>query len=74
MRSCQLDHSLSDVRKKLAEQAEFLPNHLTIGLEESLTEEIGQETLNDIFHLLKKYDLASVVEREERDEKLAQYV
>ena len=74
MGSCQLDHSLSDVRKKLVEQAEFLPNHLTTGLEESLTEEVGQETLNDIFHLLKKYDLASVDEREKRDTQLARYV
>lgn len=74
MGSCQLDHSLSDVRKKLAEQTEFLPNRLTTGLEEYLTEEVGQETLNDIFHLLKKYDLASVDEREKRDTQLARYV
>jgi hypothetical protein len=35
-----------------------------------LTEEADQEFLNEVFHLLKKYDLADETEREERNEKL----
>jgi len=73
MGSCQLDHSLGDVQKKLSEQKPFLPEHVSVRLEEFLMEEVTQEALNEIFHLLKKYDLASEPERGERDEKLARY-
>ena len=74
MGSCPIDHSLSDVKKKLAEQREFLPEKVATDLAAFLTEEKEQKVLNDVFHLLKKYDLASVDERREREQKLLRYV
>jgi len=70
MSECKLDHSLEDVRKKLAEQAPFLPEQLSLQLQAFLTESLTQETLNEVFHLLKKYDLSSPDERQIRDEKI----
>lgn len=72
--SCPIDHSLKDVRNKLTEQQPFLPERLHAGLEAYLTEAISQAALNDIFHLLKKYDLASEAEKKERDKQMEQYV
>lgn len=74
MGSCPIDHDLNDVRKKLAEQMEFLPEEISTGVEAYLTEAVSQAALNDIFHLLKKYDLASAEERKERDAGFAPYV
>lgn len=67
---CKLDHSQEDVQKKLAEQSSFLPTALGEGLAEKLGQPLTQEKLNELFHLLKKYDLASEQERLQRDEKL----
>ncbi|SIC87405.1 Uncharacterised protein [Mycobacteroides abscessus subsp. abscessus] len=39
-------------------------------MEEFLQKEHTQEILNDVFHLLKKYDLASEDEKEERERRL----
>ena len=74
MGKCNIDHAVQDVQKKLTEQSAFLPNHLTEGLKAVLTDELGQDTLNEIFHLLKKYDLAGAEERKEREEKLGTYI
>lgn len=74
MGSCNIDHSLDDVKKKFMEQRTFLPENLVEGLERALTDDLSQGSLNDIFHLLKKYDLASDTEREKRDEKIATYI
>lgn len=71
---CPIDHSVVDVKKKLAEQKAFLPVRISAGLESYITEGLAQDVLNDIFHLLKKYDLASEEERAERDEQFARYV
>ena len=73
MSSCPIDHSLEDVRKKLNEQKLFLPEAIAEGVKSYLTEAIPQEALNDIFHLLKKYDLANAEERRERDTQLVKY-
>ncbi|MBD8004107.1 group-specific protein [Bacillus norwichensis] len=74
MGKCNIDHSQESVVAKLESQAEFLPGSLTGGLEQFLKSERPQETLNEVFHLLKKYDLASEEERKERDSKLKQYI
>lgn len=74
MGSCPIDHSLTDVRKKLAEQKKFLPDEISTGVEGYLTEVVSQDELNDIFHLLKKYDLASTEERAERNVQFARYM
>ncbi|HLR67934.1 hypothetical protein [Virgibacillus alimentarius] len=68
---CNIDHSLEDVQKKLKGQESFLPDDLARKVHQFLENEQSQENLNELFHLLKKYDLASKLEREERDKKLA---
>jgi hypothetical protein len=70
MSQCNLDHSLEDVQKKLEEQAAFLPSDLYQHFNSFLHPELGQDTLNEAFHLLKKYDLASSEEQKERNEKI----
>jgi hypothetical protein len=71
MGECRLNHSVEDVRAKLAEQTPHLPGPLAARLEGLLATPLSQETLNELFHLLKKYDLASPEERAEREQKLA---
>lgn len=70
MSSCNIDHSIADVEQKLADQKAFLPENLHDGAAKLLEQRPDQETLNELFHLLKKYDLASEEERAERNEKL----
>ncbi|WP_106495266.1 group-specific protein [Lentibacillus sp. Marseille-P4043] len=70
MGSCNIDHSYQDVVKKLENQKEFLPADLYEQVSRFLDNEHSQETLNELFHLLKKYDLASKTEQEDRDRKL----
>lgn len=69
MGRCTIDHTLEDVKQKLAEQSSFMPEELVIRVSGSLDTR-DQEYLNEVFHLLKKYDLADENEREERNEKL----
>ncbi|WP_046176342.1 hypothetical protein [Domibacillus indicus] len=70
MSECKLDHSFEDVRKKLESQQPSLPGELYGRLENYLTEERTQDLLNELFHLLKKYDLASEEEKEVRNNRL----
>jgi hypothetical protein len=74
MGKCTIDHTLEDVKQKLVDQATFMPENLVCEVEGSLTEEADQEFLNEVFHLLKKYDLADENEREVRNEKLNRLV
>lgn len=74
MSSCKLDHSLSDVTNKLEEQKSFLPEELYIESSQLLKKELDQQTLNEVFHLLKKYDLATDEVKEERNEGLKQII
>jgi hypothetical protein len=71
MGKCTIDHTLEDVKQKLVDQSSFMPDDLVAKVSESLTEEADQEFLNEVFHLLKKYDLADEKEREERNKKLS---
>jgi hypothetical protein len=70
MSECKLDHSLEDVRNKYESQAAFLPEEMKPLFGQFLTKEHTQELLNEMFHLLKKYDLASEEERNERNNRL----
>lgn len=72
MGECKLDHSLEDVKNKLEQQRPFLNEEQTIKLSQLLERHPDQVTLNEIFHLLKKYDLADEAEREHRNQKLDQ--
>jgi len=68
--TCNIDHSNNDVMKKFQNQKEYLPETLIDKINNFLEKEQPQEKLNDLFHLLKKYDLASAEERDKRNEKL----
>ncbi len=70
MSSCKIDHTLADVDKKLDSQKPFLPEELYKGCSELLNQKLNQQTLNELFHLLKKYDLASKEEQGVRHAKL----
>ena len=72
MGTCRLDHSWEDVNKKLADQKSFLPEALYNGSSQLLERKPTQLTLNELFHMLKKYDLASEEEKSKRNESIKQ--
>lgn len=74
MSSCKLDHPLDDVLRKLEAQKPFLPEELYRQGAAFLATEPSQPELNELFHLLKKYDLSSADEQQQRNEKLKQLV
>ncbi|MGG2936069.1 hypothetical protein ABEO66_18470 [Bacillus pacificus] len=68
--ACNIDHSIEDVMNKLESQKIFLSEDIFKGLKNFLQGNHSQEMLNDVFHLLKKYDLVSEEEREARNTQL----
>ncbi|MCP8969512.1 group-specific protein [Ectobacillus ponti] len=70
--ACNLDHSHEDVVQKFEGQRAFLPQEIAAGLASFLQREHTQEVLNELFHLLKKYDLSSAEERQKRDQGMLQ--
>ncbi|MBF0707939.1 group-specific protein [Alkalihalobacillus hwajinpoensis] len=52
---------------KLENQSPYMPDELVQDTYRFLQQTITQETLNELFHLLKKYDLASEEVRQERN-------
>jgi hypothetical protein len=67
---CKLDHSHDDVKQKFEAQKGFLPSDMGHLFEVFLQKEHSQDLLNEVFHLLKKYDLASEEEKEQRNNRL----
>lgn len=67
MSNCKLDHSHDDVLKKYQSQKEFLPSELAPLLDQFFLKNYEQSVLNEMFHLLKKYDLSSDDEKKQRD-------
>lgn len=74
MGKCNIDHTREDVLKKFQAQYEFMPAETREEVNQFLTKELNQETLNELFHLFKKYDLTSEAERQERNEQLLEIV
>jgi citrate synthase len=70
MSECKLNHSQEDVKSKYESQAAFLPKEMKPLFERFFTKEHTQDLLNEVFHLLKKYDLASEDEKSERNNRL----
>ncbi|HDR6309992.1 TPA: group-specific protein [Bacillus cereus] len=68
--ACSIDHSMEDVMNKLESQKDFLPEVIFKELKGFLQGTHSQEILNDVFHLLKKYDLVSEEVREMRNTQL----
>jgi hypothetical protein len=67
MSNCQIDHTHEDVQKKYESQKEFLPQDMIPIFQLFLSKEHSQKNLNEMFHLLKKYDLSSDEEKENRN-------
>ncbi|MFJ5713750.1 hypothetical protein QNH39_22355 [Neobacillus novalis] len=70
MSECKLNHSLEDVISKYESQAAFLPEEMKPLFAQFFAKEHTQEILNEVFHLLKKYDLATEDEKSERTNRL----
>jgi hypothetical protein len=70
MSTCNIDHTHEEVKKKFESQNDFLPMAIKDALEVFFSKDHTQETLNEVFHLLKKYDLSSEEEQQQRNEKL----
>ena len=68
MSTCNLDHTLEDVVKKLSDQKLFLPEDIFVVSSQLLEKRPNQDTLNELFHLLKKYDLATELEKRDRND------
>ncbi|WP_077617621.1 group-specific protein [Bacillus sinesaloumensis] len=67
MSACTIDHSKEDVIKKLESQKSYLPEELYNTATHFLKEDRSQQALNELFHLLKKYDLVTQEEQHERN-------
>jgi hypothetical protein len=74
MGKCDIDHSNEDVKQKLESQQDFLPELIGTDLHRFLMTKPSQPTLNELFHLLKKYDLASKEDQQERNNKIIQLI
>jgi hypothetical protein len=70
MSECKLNHTHEDVQNKYESQAEFLPAEMKPLFTAFFEKEQTQERLNEVFHLLKKYDLASAEVKNERNAQL----
>ncbi|MBU8878711.1 group-specific protein [Bacillus sp. FJAT-29790] len=70
MSECKLDHSHEDVKQKFEQQREFLPGDMAPLFQSFFKKEHTQDILNEVFHLLKKYDLSSEEEKAERANRL----
>ncbi len=70
MSECKLNHSLEDVKNKYESQSGFLPEDMKGLFERFFETEHTQELLNEVFHLMKKYDLASDEEKSTRNNRL----
>ncbi|PFO02594.1 group-specific protein [Bacillus sp. AFS076308] len=70
MSECKLNHTEEDVKSKYESQAAFLPEDMKDLFKQFFSKEHSQELLNEVFHLLKKYDLAPSEEKNERNNRL----
>ncbi|MBP2240295.1 hypothetical protein J2Z40_000848 [Cytobacillus eiseniae] len=70
MSECKLDHSHEEVMKKYEQQKDYLPSDMEPLFQQFFDKEHTQDILNEVFHLLKKYDLSSVDEKNERENRL----
>jgi hypothetical protein len=70
MSECKVNHSQEDVKNKFESQTKFLPNDLKSSFQLFFEKEQTQTILNEAFHLLKKYDLASDEEKKIRNDQM----
>jgi ribosomal protein L15 len=74
MSSCKIDHTIDDVTKKLKEQTPYMDHSLVEKCFNFLSTSVSQAELNELFHLLKKFDLASEDEKKIRIDKMEKLV
>ncbi|WP_280771030.1 hypothetical protein [Salipaludibacillus daqingensis] len=72
MGKCNIDHTLEDVHNKYQSQREYLPETIADQWELYLKSGLSQLELNEAFHLLKKYDLASEDDQQIRESQMIQ--
>ncbi|MFP5112724.1 hypothetical protein ACSU64_10135 [Bacillaceae bacterium C204] len=70
MSECKLNHTHEDVKNKYELQAAFLPEEMKPLFHQFFEKEHTQDILNEVFHLLKKYDLATEEEQGNRYNRL----
>jgi hypothetical protein len=70
MSECKIDHTQEEVKAKYRSQEEFLPKEMIPQFQQFFSKDHSQDLLNELFHLLKKYDLASAEEQEARNNRL----
>ncbi|CAH2714456.1 hypothetical protein BACCIP111895_01619 [Neobacillus rhizosphaerae] len=70
MSECKINHSQEDVKSKYESQTAFFPEEMKPLFDQFFAKEHTQEILNEVFHLLKKYDLATEEEKSERTNRL----
>lgn len=70
MSECKLDHSHEDVQKKYEQQKAYLPTETVPLFQVFFQKKHTQDILNEVFHLLKKFDLSSEQEKVERINRL----
>ncbi len=70
MSECKLDHSQEDVKSKYESIAAFLSEYMKLLFNQFFEKEHTQDILNHVFHLLKKYDLATKEEQANRNNRL----
>ncbi|OLS35281.1 group-specific protein [Bacillus sp. MRMR6] len=70
MSECKLDHTHADVKSKYSTQEAYLPDDMKALFEQFFAKEHSQDLLNEVFHLLKKYDLAAEEEKDTRNNRL----
>lgn len=73
MEKCNINHSIDNVHRKLDSQRGFLPESLYVQIK-SFLNGFNQDQLNEMFHLLKKYDLSKVDEQAIRNKKMKHLV
>jgi hypothetical protein len=70
MSECKLNHTHEDVQNKYVSVSAFLPEDMKPLFDQFFSKEHTQEMLNDVFHLLKKYDIAAEEEKNVRNSRL----
>ena len=64
------DHSNEDVWRRLERQSQWMPAQLYYQFEELLSLHLEQPILNELYQVLKKYDVLTDIERDERNESI----
>lgn len=67
---CKINHPLEDVKQKYESQRPFLPSELEPMFDVFFQGQHTQDILNEVFHLLKKFDLSPTEEKEHRVKRL----